>query len=67
MDRSALRAELARKNLSGRDLAAALKLSSGALSNKMKGVSEFKESEIRALARLLDLTPDGVNAIFFGL
>lgn len=33
--------------------------------NKLKNVSEFKQSEIAKLSEILDLTHDEINTIFF--
>lgn len=35
--------------------------------NKLKNLSEFKQSEIVKLAELLSLQQDDINSIFFGL
>ncbi len=67
MDRAELRAAVARKNITARQIAAALHLSSTGLNNKMRGRTEFRESEIRTLSELLELTPEDINHIFFGI
>jgi len=64
MDRSELRAEIARKNISKTVLAEALKLSRASFCSKLKGEREFKESEIRKLVDVLGLTATDVNRIF---
>ncbi len=64
MNRTELRAEIARKGLSKRAISAALGISEQALYNKMDGSSEFKESEIKKLVNLLGLTPTDINRIF---
>ena len=64
MNRVELRAEIARKGVSKRAISAALGISETALYNKLDGASEFKESEIKKLVVVLDLSPDDVNRIF---
>ena len=65
MDRSELRAEIARHGISNKTLAKELDVSEQTFYNKLNGTSEFKESEIRKLAKLFSLSPDQVNLIFF--
>ena len=65
MDRSELRAEIARQGTSNRALAKDLGISEQAFYNKLNGITEFKESEIKALAKTLALSPSQVNLIFF--
>lgn len=65
MDHRELRVKLARENVSNRELAAQISLSEQALYNKMNGVTEFKNSEIKRIAEVLHLSLDEVNAIFF--
>lgn len=64
MDRTELRAELLRKGINQRTLAAALGISENALYQKLKG-REFKESEIRKIADMLCLTAEDINRFFF--
>ena len=64
MNRDELRAEIARKKITQKRIAEALGLSPAGLSLKLAGNNEFKESEIKALVSVLDLTPDDVNRIF---
>ena len=64
MNREELRAEIARKQITKRTIAKALEISETSLALKMRGVREFKESEIRGLIWVLDLTPDDVTRIF---
>lgn len=55
-------------NKSGRSMnyvAEALKISRGALYDKMTGSTEFKASEISTLYKLLDLELDDISRIFF--
>ena len=64
MNRTELRAEMARKGVTARAIAREMGISEQAFYNKMAQISEFKESEIRVLIRMLDLTPDQINLIF---
>ena len=64
MNRSELRAAIARKKKKKKDLAAALGITPFGFSKKLKGETEFKESEIRKLVVALDLTATDVNRIF---
>ena len=64
MNRSELRAEFARQKISNRAIAEELNISEQAFYNKMSGVSEFKESEIKKLIQILGLTADDVDRIF---
>lgn len=64
MNRDELRAAIARKNITRKDLADALGITPVALYNKMAGRNEFKETEIRKLIAVLELSPDAVNTIF---
>ena len=59
------RAAAARQGISNRDMAEGLSLSEQAFYNKMHGRTEFKNSEIKALAKILSLSMDAVNQIFF--
>lgn len=60
-----LRASIARAGMTNRRIAEALGLSEQALYNKIQGETEFKNSEIKRLASLLNLTMVDVNVIFF--
>lgn len=64
MNRTELRVEITRKELSNRFIAKELGISEQAFYNKISGVREFKESEIKKLIQLLELTPERVNEIF---
>lgn len=64
LDRAELRAEIARKQVTNRAIAAALGISEAAFYNKLCGSSEFKESEIRKLIDFLGMSADTVNRIF---
>lgn len=64
MNRTELRAEIARKGLRNRFIANELGLSEQTFYNKLNGTTEFKESEIKALIRILDLSPARIDEIF---
>lgn len=64
MNRAELRAEIARKGISNKAIIEALNISEQAFYNKIKGTTEFKESEIRALVDVLGLTAEDINRIF---
>lgn len=64
MNRQELRAEIARRGISNRTIAKEMNISEQAFYNKMSGASEFKESEIKALIRILLLTAADVDRIF---
>ncbi len=66
MDLPELRAVMARAGVSARGLAAHIGMPETTLSCKMRGESEFKGSEIQAIAKVLALTMEQVNQIFFG-
>ena len=60
-----LRAAMARAGVSSKQMAEALGLSSTALYNKLTGRTEFKNSEIRIIVRLLSLSAAELEHIFF--
>ena len=60
-----LRAAVARKNLTNRELARQMGISENALYQKINGIREFKNSEIKYLAGTLSLSMAEVNTIFF--
>lgn len=65
MNRSELRAEIARKDILKKDLAETLGVTPTTFGRKLKGEQEFKESEIQKLAAALELAATDVNRIFF--
>lgn len=65
MNQPELRAAVARAGITNRELSLNLQISEQAFYNKIKGQTEFKNSEIKKLAELLNLSMDDVNAIFF--
>ena len=66
MNTAELRAALARKGLTNREVSARLNISEQAFYNKVNGNTEFKNSEIKLLAQILGLSMEDVNIIFFG-
>lgn len=64
LNRAELRAEIARKEISNRTISKELGISEQAFYNKMNGTSEFRESEIKGIVRLLGLTAEDVDRIF---
>lgn len=57
--------QMIEKGVTKRDVANRLNMSEQALYNKLNGTSEFKNSEIKVLAKILDLSMNDVNIIFF--
>ena len=49
-----------------KDLADALGITEQTISEKINGISDFKQSEIKALIRRWNLTPAEHDEIFFG-
>ena len=64
MNANELSAELARNNLSVPKAADAIGIGKKAFYSKMKGETEFKQSEIKGLKKLLNPTDERVNVIF---
>lgn len=64
LNRTELRAEIARKEITNRTISRELGISEQAFYNKMNGTSEFKESEIKGIVRVLGLTAADVDRIF---
>ncbi len=64
MNRTELRAEIARKEITNRTISRELGISEQAFYNKMNGTSEFRESEIKGIVRVLGLTAADVDRIF---
>ena len=65
MNYAELRASIARKGITNRRLAEALGISEQSLYNKMQGIREFKNSEIKHISKILGLSMRDVNIIFF--
>ena len=60
-----LRASIARAGLTARMVSQRMGISAQALYSKMQGITEFKSSEIKQLADILNLSMPDVNHIFF--
>lgn len=60
-----LRAAIARVGITNRRIAEYLGLSEQAFYNKIQGETEFKGSEIKGLAKVLNLSMRDINTIFF--
>ena len=60
-----LRASIARAGVTNRKLAEVLGLSEQAFYNKIQGETEFKGSEIKRLATVLNLSMNEIDIIFF--
>lgn len=65
MNVNELRAEIARKGIQHNELADYIGISATAFSKKINGKNEFKLSEITKIAKMLDITPERRNEIFF--
>ena len=65
MNTPELRAAIARAGTTNRRIANELSISEQALTNKIKGETEFKGSEIKTIAHVLRLSMADVNFIFF--
>lgn len=65
MNRSELRAAMARKDVNSERAAKAIGISADAFRRKMRGATQFRADNIAGLAVLLDLTLDDINVIFF--
>ena len=65
MNTNELKAATVKAGMSNTDLAARLGMSNQAYYNKLNGKTEFKNSEILRLSRLLSLDLNAVNSIFF--
>lgn len=65
MKRNELLAAVTRVGLTLQDVSDEIGISRQSFSNKVSGKSEFKASEIKAIASLLNLTAEQVNDIFF--
>ena len=65
MKRNEILAAVTRVGLTLQDVSDEIGISRQSLSNKISGKNEFKASEIKAIALLLNLTGEQVNDIFF--
>lgn len=60
-----LRAEIARNNLSIPKLAELINIDKKTLYSRMNGETNFKQEEISAIAKVLNLTSEKIMFIFF--
>lgn len=60
-----LRGLVAAKRLRSENIASALGISAATYYRKLNGASDFGLSEVAALIKLLGLTPDEANKLFF--
>lgn len=60
-----LKSERIKCNLIQTDVAKALKINPASYSKKENGILEFKSSEINILKKLLNLSPEKIDEIFF--
>lgn len=65
MNLIALKVALVKAGMTARELAFRIGMPETTLSYKMRGETEFKNSEIRAITKALELDLDQVNNIFF--
>lgn len=66
MNKNAFRAVMIYHGDTQRTVADALNISDQTVSDKINGVSDFKQSEIKTLIERWKLTPEQVDDIFFG-
>lgn len=65
MNGAEMRAVMARTGVTNRAMSKELGISEQAFYNKLRGKTEFKNSEIKKIAAHLKLTMTDVNVIFF--
>lgn len=65
MKTNELRAEFVRQGLTFKDVTEKTGMSVPSLSQKMNHKTEFRASEIVAISKLLNLTPERIYTIFF--
>lgn len=66
MNKTAFRAVMVFNGDDQKKVADALGISAQTVSDKLNGITDFKQSEIQALAERYKLTPAQVDEIFFG-
>lgn len=66
MNKNAFRSIMVRHGDTQRDVAVALNITEQTVGDKINGVSEFKQSEIKIIIQRYGLTPAQVDEIFFG-
>lgn len=65
MNADDLRAEIARRKLSIPKLAKLINIDKTTLYSRINGETSFKQEEISAIAKILDLSPEKIMDIFF--
>ena len=65
MNKNAFKSLIILKGDTQKDVADALGVTEQTVGDKLNGVSDFKQSEIKILIDRYDLTPEQVNDIFF--
>lgn len=66
MNKNLMKSVMALHGDTQKSIAELLNLSEQTISEKMNGLSDFKQSEIKLLIDRYKLTPDQVDDIFFG-
>lgn len=65
IDLTALKKEIKRANMSYSDIAKKLGITRSAFSKKMTGVNDFKASQMWAIKKILNLSGEKAEQIFF--
>ena len=65
MNTNLLKSELLKNNITMQDLADELGLSYWSLTKKVNGEYDFKQGEIQKIAKILKLSSEEINQIFF--
>lgn len=60
-----LRGEMVKQGYTAKKLAKSIGIGQKAMSEKLSGKSDFKQSEIKKISSVLNLTNDQIIAIFF--
>lgn len=65
VDLMALKKEIKRANMSHSDMAEKLGITRSAFSKKMAGVNDFKASQVWEIRKILNLSAEEMDSIFF--
>lgn len=65
MNSTELKVEMLRNKVNRTKLAEELRITKSALSKKINGVNEFSRKDISVMKKILNLTPQRVDEIFF--
>lgn len=65
VDLMALKKEIKRANMSYSDMAKKLGITRSAFSKKMSGVNDFKASQVWEIRKILNLSAEEMDSIFF--